>query len=164
MSSSAALPNEVLTNILGYLSLRGLASASVVSQSWQNLAFSRLYHTVYLTLPSHLEQLAKRVSAESEGKSSLSIRSSLRELVFDQEYKKLGDEDYIAEENLEHLSAILPNLPRLERFSWDLSFVPRDPEVIELLQTACPNLTSVHFTIKERPDTLEFYDGKIDTS
>jgi hypothetical protein len=58
---ASALPCEVWSDALAYLPLRDLASASVVSHSWQILAFSHLYHTVYLTRPSHLEQLAARV-------------------------------------------------------------------------------------------------------
>ena len=161
MPSSATLPNEVLTNILGHLSSHDLASASLVSKSWQILAFARLYHTVHLAVPSHLKLIAKRVLVEEHDQLYLSLRTSVRELVFTETYHDFGDEDYISEEDLEHLSAILPKLSRLERFIWDLPFVPRDPEVIELLQTECPSLTSVHFEVKERPDTLELYDGEI---
>ncbi|KAF8597454.1 hypothetical protein BDV93DRAFT_370846 [Ceratobasidium sp. AG-I] len=161
MSSSAALPNEVLTNILGHLSSRGLASASLVSKPWQILAFAPLYHTVHLALPSHLELIAKRASEEEDDKKQLSVRTSLRELILNEKCHDFGDEDYISEEDLAHLSTVLPKLSRLERFFWDLSFVPRDSEAIDLLQTECPSLTSVHFEVKERPDTLELYDGEI---
>ncbi|KAF8597453.1 hypothetical protein BDV93DRAFT_547913 [Ceratobasidium sp. AG-I] len=158
MSSSATLPNEVLTNILGYLNSRCLASVSLVSKLWQVLVFARLYHTVYLAVPSHLRLLAKRVSEEENDKIQLSVSNSVRKLVINEEHNKFCGENYIHEENLGDLSTILPKLSRLERFVWDLSFVPRDPAVIELLQTQCPSLTSVHFEVKERPDTLELYD------
>ena len=161
MSASGPLPNEVLTNVLSYLNLRGLASASLVSKPWQALAFPPLYYSVNLAVPSHLQLIAKRVSEEEENKTQLSVRPSVRELVIDQKHKRFRGEKEIHEENLEHLSTLLPKLSRLQRFIWDLPFVPRDPEVIELLQTECPSLTSVHFEVKERPDTLELYDGEI---
>lgn len=163
MSSDAVpvLPSEVLSDTLAYLSLRDLTSASIVCQRWQALVFPLLYHTVYLAVPSRrLELLRKQIAADNNG--ALSVRAHLRGLVLDQKYDGLGDGDYSTEGNLEHLTAILPNLSRLEHFSWELGFIPHDLSVIESLRTGCPNLNSIHFTVEEQADTLEFYDGKSD--
>ncbi|KAF8595647.1 hypothetical protein BDV93DRAFT_611308 [Ceratobasidium sp. AG-I] len=178
MVSHDTLPSEILDCILCFLTTQDLASTSLVSRVWRNLSFPRLYHTVYLSYASHLEQLSNLISSEHEGNSTPPVSAYLRELVFDEEHKKReehegseeNEEDeedeeddtdcWIGEEHMSCLAAILPRLCQLEHFSWDMCFIPRDPSVLSALQSKCPNLKSVYFTINEDEGSFDYYDGE----
>jgi hypothetical protein len=160
VAMSVVLPSETLGLTLVYLSLRGLASASLVSRAWQTAAFPLLYHTLYLTGPSHLKQIASRVA--SDNGAALSLRTHVRGLVLDEKGELFdGDERYIGKDDLAKVDTILAGFSRLEHFSWELSFFPLQPKFIEILQTKCPNLNSVHFTIeKDLGSTKAFLKGR----
>lgn len=78
MSVSSALPNEALTNILGYRDLCGLALSFLVPRSWKTSAHS---------LPN----------ASPKQKTTKNHRTLVEELVLNEEFKDFGDEDYILE-------------------------------------------------------------------
>ncbi|KAF8597121.1 hypothetical protein BDV93DRAFT_38483 [Ceratobasidium sp. AG-I] len=158
MSSPVFIPDELLDIMLGSLAIRHLASASLVSRSWRNLIFPYLYHTVYLTLASHLEQLATRISLEHEHQSIPPVSAYLRELVLDEEHGQPEAELRIGERPLSCLTAIIPHLLRLEHFSWDMGFLFRDAELLHALQSECPSLKSVHFAIKDGDGMFDFED------
>ena len=160
MSSLAIIPEEVVSIAIGYLTIRHLASASLVSRSWRKLVFPRLYHSVHLTLASHLERLKNMISSEHEHQSTPPVSAYLRELVFDEHHQERDMGLYIGEDNLLCLAEILPRLHRLEHFSWDMHFIPRNVRVLRVLQSECPSLNSLHFTIKEDQRSLSFYSGE----
>ncbi|CCO37555.1 hypothetical protein BN14_11711 [Rhizoctonia solani AG-1 IB] len=149
----STLPTEVLAGVFGQLPPSNLAIASRVCREWKKVAFSSLYHTVYLCLAAHLEQFAKRILAEEVG-SQVSIAANLKGLVLDIKYMDEREEEMITESDVANINAIIPRLTNLQALSWSLMFVPQDPETFQLFQTRCPKLTSVHIWIQ---DDIDFY-------
>ncbi|KAG9119350.1 hypothetical protein FRC07_005666, partial [Ceratobasidium sp. 392] len=90
--------------------------------------------------------------------SSLSVRDTLRGLVVDEGpgSKYVGEIFAIDEEHLVPLATVLSAAPYLEHFAWDLSYLPSSQPIVEILQTQCPNLRSIHFSIRQ-PDFAELY-------
>lgn len=161
MYLSVTLPHEVLAIILGYLAPQNLCSTSLVSRSWRDLSFPHLYRAVRLTYASHLERLAKRICSEQNRDSPLFVSTFAQELSFDEEYKEWDDELRIRKHDLHYLAVLLPHLRRLECFSWDMDFKLRDTTVLHALQSECPNLKSVHFSIRgQYAASYKFYRGK----
>jgi hypothetical protein len=157
---SITLPNEIWALVLAPLPLRALLSASLVSRPWQKIAFPYLYQSVSFTRPQHLERLARRVT--SDHGAALSVQTHIRALSITERNGSWEDdpdgEDSIKEQDLRHLITILSAVAaRLEKFSWDLPFLPRSLELIQFLQNSCPNLRSFHFTVSE--DTKKFKGG-----
>jgi hypothetical protein len=143
------LPSEILGLAFAYLPLRDLTSSSVVSCAWQEIVFPHLYHTVYLSRPSHIEQIAARVTLDNG--STFSLRTHVRGLVLDELDL---DHGHIRHEDVKSVATILAGVSRLEHFFWELIYVTLDPKFIELLHTTCPNLNSIHFVNKN------FFKGK----
>lgn len=163
------LPNEALNIIMSQLRLCDLAKASRVCREWQILAFPHLYHTVYLTRARHLQLFAER--AVSQCLTQLSIRGYTRKLIFDEaNYRgrsgrrtkgRRGVNRIIAEEDLEHLVTLLPRLRCLEHVSWDLDFIPHNPEVVRVMEGACPNLRSIHWSVNKFASHFHSLTGKL---
>jgi hypothetical protein len=123
------------------------------------VAFSHLNHTLYLTRPLHLEQIADRVT--SDNSTALSLRAHIRRLVLDHKGELLDDEEYIGEGDLENFATLLAGASRLEHFSWDLCYSLLDPGIMQLLQTGCLNLRSVQVTLEVNLDLDdEFIEGR----
>ncbi|KEP47796.1 F-box-like protein [Rhizoctonia solani 123E] len=153
------LPNEILAGVFGHLSPSCLAVASRVSRTWKTVAFPPLYQTVYLCLGTHLEQFVQRILAEEVGALS-SITAHLKGLVLDIEYRKNRQAEMIRKFDLDKLNAVIPRLTQLSSLSWNLMFVPEDPETFELFRSQCPKLDSVHIWIK---GDIDFYSDQYDT-
>jgi hypothetical protein len=85
------LVDDILSIASANLSLRDLASTSLVAKTWQAAAFPCLYHTGCLTLARHLENLAKRITSNDNG--PLSIQVHVRALDIDKNYNKLKPTD-----------------------------------------------------------------------
>lgn len=147
VACAADLTNETWSNVLSYTSLHDLAAASLVSRTWQALAFPHLYHTVYLTYNTHLESLAKRIASDQDG--PLSLRNYIRGLVIDKNIRRESEcsGGFITEEDYHRLIDMLPQLSQLGHFSWEKAEILRDSGVIDTLQTGCPNLKSIHWYI-----------------
>ncbi|GAB1525339.1 hypothetical protein RhiTH_008498 [Rhizoctonia solani] len=150
---SSALPTEILASVFGLLPPSNLALASRVCREWKKVAFQPLYHTVYLCLAVHLEQLAQRILTE-DAASPTSVAAHLKGLAFDIKYMDEREEEMISEADIAHINAIIPHLAHLQSLSWNLMFVPQDPGTFQLFQTRCPKLTSVHIWIQ---DDIDFY-------
>jgi hypothetical protein len=162
---SITLPSEIWSLALAHLPLRDLTSASLVSRAWQRLLFSRLHHTVSFSRPCHLERLAGRITLENDDMSR-SVSAHIREIVMGKDGSWLEDEyakDIIREDDMEHLLVILKaTSTRLEKLTWQLNFYPDNSELVELLETGCPNLRSFCLTRFDQPEHLQ--DGEIETS
>lgn len=136
--SKPDVSNEILKEVLTYLSLRDLASASMLSRAWQVLVFPHLYRTVYLAFADHLKHIARRVTSDG-GTSLLSISANLKELVLCNASPKPG-RAVITQGTLEYLKIIVPRLARLRSLTWNLPFLPDDVGIMPLFQTLCPDL------------------------
>ncbi|ELU36144.1 F-box-like domain-containing protein [Rhizoctonia solani AG-1 IA] len=156
---SSALPTEILASVFGLLPPSNLALASRVCREWKKVAFQPLYHTVYLCLAVHLEQLAQRILTE-DAASPTSVSAHLKGLAFDIKYMDEREEEMISEADIAHINAIIPHLAHLQSLSWNLMFVPQDPGTFQLFQIRCPKLTSVHIWIQ---DDIDFYASGFDT-
>ncbi|KAF8761306.1 hypothetical protein RHS01_00167 [Rhizoctonia solani] len=150
---SAQPSYEILASVFGLLPPSNLALASRVCREWKKVAFQPLYHTVYLCLAVHLEQLAQRILTE-DAASPTSVSAHLKGLAFDIKYMDEREEEMISEADIAHINAIIPHLAHLQSLSWNLMFVPQDPGTFQLFQTRCPKLTSVHIWIQ---DDIDFY-------
>ncbi|CAE6467865.1 unnamed protein product [Rhizoctonia solani] len=157
--ASPTLPNEILAGVFGRLSPSCLAVASRVCRTWKTVAFPPLYQTVYLCLGTHLEQFVQRVLTEELG-SLFSITAHLKGLVLDIEYRKNRQAEMIRKSDLDKLNAVIPRLTQLSSLSWNLMFVPEDPETFELFRSQCPKLDAVHIWIK---GDIDFYSDQYDT-
>jgi hypothetical protein len=158
---SVTLPDEIWGLVLVQLPRRHLLSVSLVSRALQRLAFSHLYHTVWFLRPRYLEQLAHRIT--SDHVATLSVRTHIRVVSIGKKNNIWIDDpnggNYIGEQHLGYLMTILLAVAtRLQEFSWQLPFLPRGPEVLQLLQTGCPNLRTFEMTIFE--DSGGFYSGR----
>lgn len=140
-----SLPNEILDLILAHLRCSHIASAALVSRQWQSLFFSHLYSTVYLSLATHLKHFSERVASD-DGSGPDSICANLKGLVLD--HKHVRDRRAITEQDLVHLKPVIDRLTQLKHLSWELLFVPEDPEIMSLFQTRCPSLESVRLWIE----------------
>ncbi|KAG8684805.1 hypothetical protein FRC11_011575, partial [Ceratobasidium sp. 423] len=80
--------------------------------------------------------------------SQFSISTHLQCLVLDIKYIDNDEEEMITESDLGNINAIIPRLIHLKCLSWNLMFVPRDPETFRLFQTQCLELASVHVWIQ----------------
>ncbi|CAE6443706.1 unnamed protein product [Rhizoctonia solani] len=147
------LPTELLAGVFGQLPPSNLAIASRVCREWKKVAFPSLYRTVYLCLAAHLEEFSQRIVTEDAG-SQLSIGAHVKGLVLDIKYMDELEEEMITESDIANINAIIPRLTSLQSLSWNLMFVPRDPETFRLFQTRCPKLTWVHIWIQ---DDIDFY-------
>lgn len=161
-STSRALAiNELLSAIIMDLPLPDLASFSLVSKGWQIVAFPRLYHTVYLTFAQDLKHITRQILSNKV--YVLSIQDYLRKLIIsglEKPTRRHSPGDFIEEEDLDDLLVALPNLALLEHFSWQMSFAPRSSKLLEILQTNCPRLNSIHWVDKSFGG-INFYDGEL---
>ncbi|KAG8766419.1 hypothetical protein FRC12_006893 [Ceratobasidium sp. 428] len=152
--SSTVLPIEIWGSILTRLTqLSDLCSLSVVCRNWRPLAFPHLYHTVYLSRSSHLEQFAEGVGATS---SALSFADHIRELVLDGGPDPGNYRATIFNANLGSLVKVLTLTTGLRRFAWNLNFVPKNPRLFEVLRDNCPNLRTFEF---EAPADIGMFSG-----
>ncbi|CAE6474281.1 unnamed protein product [Rhizoctonia solani] len=126
-------PFEIRAAILGQLSLRNLASVSLVCREWQLSAFPSLYHTVYICKLTHLEVLAQRMLVENV-QDMLSVPMYLRCL------RLGGSGRWLGSNNLHYLDAIVPRLIHLNCLYWELGFMPINLDCF----SKCPALKSVH--------------------
>ncbi|KAG8680161.1 hypothetical protein FRC09_018440, partial [Ceratobasidium sp. 395] len=143
--SAIVLPIEIWGSILTRLTrLSDLCLLSIVCRGWHSLVFPRLYHTVYLSRSSHLEQLAEGVGATS---SALSFSGHIRTLVLDGGPDTGNYRATISDANLGSLTKVLASATDLRRFAWNLNFVPNNPRLFEVLRDNCPNLRTFEFEV-----------------
>ncbi|KDN36437.1 hypothetical protein RSAG8_10829, partial [Rhizoctonia solani AG-8 WAC10335] len=124
-------PVELLDMVLAQQSPHDLASASLVCQQWQCVAFPYLYRAMYLSEYAHLEVLAERLS-ETNVPESLSVPAHLKCLAFGG-----SNINYIDPKDID---SIISQLVNLTCFSWELPFTPDRFDWFG----ACPNLEAVH--------------------
>lgn len=140
------LPNEICDFILKGLPIEDLASVSLLSRAWQAHAFPHLYRMPCLCLEEHLEQFAERLAVD-DGHGPLSISANMKGLILYLKFMAHQSPGRIVQDSLDYLKAIVPRLPRLERLSWELWFVPDDLEIFPLFQRQCPKITSLYLHI-----------------
>ncbi|CAE6421622.1 unnamed protein product [Rhizoctonia solani] len=148
MGLLSSLPNELLDAVFDLLSKSDLASISLVCHAWQNCAFPRLYHTVYISLATDLQLMVSRIKSEDET-GPLSIVSYLKGLVLDNMFvldhpgrRKINERDLI------DLQTVISRLVGLEILGWDLGFVPQGCRIFELFQSECPKLAFVRIDLQ----------------
>jgi hypothetical protein len=143
--TSQILPPEIIKICLSRLRLCDLTSVSLASRSMHTLAFPSVYHTVYLCLASHIENISERVVSENDT-TQLQIGAHLRHLVFDDRYD-VSEEDLGRSQALARFRLAIPKLGRLQYMSWQSCWLPEDSSVFEVFQQSCPVLHSVSLYI-----------------
>jgi hypothetical protein len=157
---SITLPNEIWALVLAPLPLRALLSTPLASRAWQSTTFPYLYRMVFFTRPQHFGRFARRITlARGAG---LATHTHVRALFLEREKgwwaAHPDGENLIRKDDLGYLITILSVVAvHLEKFTWDLPFLPHRPEEAQLLQTGCSNLRSLHFNVSE--ETEGFHGG-----
>jgi hypothetical protein len=160
-----SLPNEIWGMALAHLPLHSLLSASLVSRTWQTFVFPHIYQPVSLAGDHDLEQLAHRVTSDSD--PMFSVSAHIRVLCVGDKSDAcihLHDpyaDDAIEEEHIEYLrdlgiilSAVVP---RLEEFTWHVPCLRNKTQIILLLQKRFPNLCSLNLELMRNDD---IYSGE----
>ncbi|KAF8601255.1 hypothetical protein BDV93DRAFT_236587 [Ceratobasidium sp. AG-I] len=137
LASGIYIPAELFGLILSNIqSRKRLIDVSLVSHSWQRLAFPLLWHEVQLMKPSQMEQFTAKLQSEApESNLRISLHVSLL-------YVRRADDSDLDRDLMVRFQQIIPKLVSLKHMSWH-GFFPGDVPIFRTFQQSCTTCRSV---------------------
>jgi len=144
-SALVRLPTEILGMIITLTSQTDLSALSLVSHSFQRLAFPLKHYTIVLRKTPRIEQLILLIESKSED-AVLGIGQVLRCLTLDTEICELDGK------LIPRFREIIPKLTGIEHLAWKVRGYPECMEFFEDFRRWCPRLNSVDLNARDISD------------